>query len=73
MITFKEFMNQIYEGETDPYKKYPRATFPDTKARNMRIAAQKRLDNIKRKQEYDIGNNSSNTSPYGAADYSSGF
>lgn len=61
----------LLEGETDPYKKYPRAMFPDTKARNMRNAAQKRLDNIKRKKEYDIGNNGSNTSPYGSADYSS--
>jgi hypothetical protein len=62
----------LVEGEADPYKKYPRAMFPDTKARNMRIAAQKRLDNIKRREKYNTGNNDSNTSPYGAADYTSG-
>ena len=40
----------ITEGETDPYKKYPRSFLPKTKAENMRVAAKKRLDQYKLKK-----------------------
>ena len=46
MITFKEYL-ELEEGETDPYKKYPRAFYPKTKAETMRLLAKKRLDKIK--------------------------
>jgi len=41
---------KMEEGETDPYKKYPRSHFPKTKAENMRMLAAKRLAAYKLKK-----------------------
>jgi pterin-4a-carbinolamine dehydratase len=69
--TWKCRKGMLVEGETDPYKKYPRAIFPDTKARNMRIAAQKRLNQYKSKKQNksNFDSDSSIGSPVGGADY----
>lgn len=57
-MDFNTTLTKLIEGNPDVYKKYPKALFPETKAKNMKELAKKRLEKMKKKksQDYDIEN-----------------